>query len=61
MSKQNGSYDHASIGQAVAALLLGEAVHVHFRDEAERVRLGYRFRRMVGGQYPLCEKEKISP
>ncbi len=45
MSAQNGTYDHASIAQAVAALLLGDPIFVHYRDEAERRRLGATFRR----------------
>ncbi len=45
MSKQNGSYDQASIAQAVAALLHGEAVRIRFKDERERRRLGYTLRR----------------
>ncbi len=45
MSSQNGSDDQASIAQAVAALLHGEAVRVRFADQAERRRLGRTFRR----------------
>ncbi len=45
MSTQNGSYDHASIAQAVAALLLGDPIFVRYRDEAERQRLRALFRR----------------
>ncbi len=45
MSVQNGSYDQASIPQAIAALLLGEAIHIRCKDRAERERLRARFRR----------------
>ncbi len=48
MNAQNGVYDYASIPQAVAALLLGEPIFVHFRDEAERRRLRGIFRRYFG-------------
>ncbi len=45
MISENGSYDQGSIAQAIAALLLGEAIRVRFRDETERLRLRARFRR----------------
>ncbi len=45
MSKHNGSYDQASIAQAVAALLLGDPVRIRFTDQSERRRLGRMFRR----------------
>ncbi len=45
MSKQNGSYDQASMAQAVAALLLGDPVRIRFSDQAEHRRLGRTFRR----------------
>ena len=45
MSTQNGSYDQGTVAQAIAALLLGEAVRIRFRDRAERNRLRTRFRR----------------
>ncbi len=45
MSTQNGSYDHASIAQAVAALLHGEPIFVRYRNDAECLRLRATFRR----------------
>ncbi len=45
MSAQNGSDDQATAAQAIAALLLGGAVRIRFRDETERVRLRSGFRR----------------
>ena len=48
MSVTNGSYDQASIAQAVAALLFGEAIRIRCRDETERQRMTYRFRRYAG-------------
>lgn len=45
MNSQNGTYDQASIAQAVGALLFGECVRIRCTDERERRRLRQTFRR----------------